>query len=204
MEESRARMAELTDKVGLSDDEKKEIVDFGKKAYPLIFGYFKIFNSCCRKREEAGIHNYIKDEFVRARFDKFLREGGDIEKIRQGKVDEEYLISDDIEEFKKAEKIMHAEVAKETVSEISGGRKGEYEEYVADGSAILEKIEEKLAALRKMAGELPDQSAEIFVKIAELSQRWVNFANEPSVADVDELLEFYGAVESIEGGEVDV
>lgn len=59
--------------VTISDDKRERMIEFAKMAYPQIYAYMKIFNTCCRIKEEIGIHKFIKDENIRARFDKFLR-----------------------------------------------------------------------------------------------------------------------------------
>lgn len=188
---------------GILDDEKKEaaeiqdraeMINFAKKAYPQIYAYMKIFNSCCRRKEELGIHNLIKDDGLRARFDKFLREGGDIEKLKQGKVEEEFLSPDDLELFKKAEGKMHKDVAKETLEEIKDSRKAEFDEFAKEGEEKLRKTEEKVGFLREMAAKSPNFGNEILEKIDELEERWANLGNEPQEQDVVELLEYYNSV----------
>lgn len=199
LEEEKKALALLLGKDKLSEAETKQAVDFARRAYPHIFAYFKVFNSCCRKKEEAGIHKLIKEDYIREHFDKFITEGGDIEKIRQGRVEEEYLTSEDVEVFKKAEAKMHEEVAEETCAEIVGARKAEFDEYVKTGEDIVKKVEEKITALRNMASDAPEWSVEIFGKIAELDGRWLNIGNEPSEQDVNELLDYFGSVVNIQG-----
>lgn len=200
-EGERQELSGFAVKDELVEGDKNQIIVLCKKAYPQIFAYLKIFNSCCRKKEELGIHKSIKDESVRARFDKFIGDGGDIEKLKQGKVDEEYLSGEDLEIFKKAERKMHEEVAEETRAEISGSRKAEFDDYAKTGEEAVKKIDKKIAALRRLAQDSPEWSAEIFGKIAELEDRWANFGNEPQETDVNELLDYFGSVVNIEGGE---
>lgn len=192
---------------GILDEEKKEaanikdgaaMVDFAKKAHPQIFAYMKIFNTCCRVKEEIGIHKFIADEHIRARFDKFLREGGDIEKIRRGKVDEEYLTEGDLTAFREAEAEVHREVHKETREEIHKSRKTEFEEFMREGEKEVRGVEEKIVVLREMAGKSADFGGEILEKIGELEERWANFGNEPQEQDLAELLEYYNSVIGIE------
>ncbi|MFA5133524.1 MAG: hypothetical protein WC459_01845 [Patescibacteria group bacterium] len=177
---------------GEGDAEK--IVLFSKTAYPSIYAYQKIFNTCCRVKEEIGIHKFIKDENCRLRFDKFLREGGDIEKIRTGKIDDEYLSAGDMAAFKEAEAEVHKIVHKETREEIGGSRKDEFENFKKEGEERLRKIEEKIGLLRKMADEFPEWRTEILDKINELEERWVDPGSEPQEIDLTELLEYYGSV----------
>lgn len=190
--------AEKKEAAGLGVGDEKKIIEFAKAAYPRIYAYMKIFDGCCRVKEEIGIHKFIKDENICSRFDKFLREGGDIEKIRQGKVDEEYLSSADLEVFREAEREMHKVVAEETRTEIKGAKKAEFDNYIKEGEEKLQKVEEKMAVLRHMAAESPEWGNEILDKISELEERWINFGNEPQVIDVDELLEYYSSVINVE------
>jgi len=178
----------------LGAEEKNKIVGFVKMAYPYIYAYGKIFNTCCRAKEEIGIHKFIKDEAVRERFDKFVREGGDIEKIRQGKIDEEYLSAGDMAVFKESEAEVHKTVHKETREEIVGSRKVEFENFKKEGEERLRKIEEKIGLLKKMASESPEWGSEILDKVSELEERWASLGNEPQEIDVAELLEYYGSV----------
>lgn len=178
--------------------DRAEMLGFAKMAYPQIYAYMKIFNGCCRKKEELGIHNDIKDEGVRARFDKFVRGGGDIEKLKQGKVEEEFLSREDLELFKKAESEMHKEVAKETREEIKGSKKAEFLEFVKEGEEKLRKVEEKIKLLREMAAKSPEFGNEILEKVDELEERWANSGNEPQEQDVVELLEYYNSVMEVE------
>ena len=177
--------------------DEKEIVDFAKKAYPYVYAYLQIFNSCCRPKEEIGIHKFIKDESSRSRFDKFLKDGGDIEKIRSDKVKEEYLSAADLELFKKAEADVHKEVHKETKAEIIGKRKAEFEQYIIEGREKFDKVESKIAVLKKLANESPDWRGEILEKIDRLKERWASYSNEPTELDVTELIEYYGSVANI-------
>ncbi|MBU1180238.1 hypothetical protein KJ885_04805 [Patescibacteria group bacterium] len=179
----------------LTDEERKRIVEFGKKAFPYIYAYGKVFNECCRLREEIGIHNSIKDEGARKRFDKFLKDGGDVEKIKYGKVDEEYLSGDDIEKFKKAEAEVHKTVHCEVRDRIEKVDKEKFNEYVEEGKKKVEEIEEKIGNLRRMAGELPEYASEINQKIKEMEERWVNYSNEPQAEDLNELLEYYNSIQ---------
>lgn len=192
---------------GILEAEKEEaakikdraaMLTFAKMAYPQIYAYMKVFNGCCRPKEERGIHNDIKDEAVRARFDKFLREGGDIEKLKQGKVEEDYLSAGDLAAFREAEAEMHKVVAKETREEIKGSKKAEFWEYVKEGEKKLRKVEEKIGLLREMAGKSPEFGNEILEKIDELEERWANSGNEPQEQDVAELLEYYNSVMEVE------
>jgi len=185
--------------VTISDGKRDKMIDFAKKAYPRIYAYMRIFNTCCRVKEEIGIHKFIKDENIRARFDKFLHEGGDIEKIRQNKVEEEYLSADDMAAFKDAEREVHKEVHKETREEIHKSRKAEFEEFVKEGEVKVRRIDEKIRLLRELAAKLPDWQGEISAKTNEMEERWVNFGNEPQEQDLIELLEYYNSVGEVEG-----
>jgi len=185
--------------VTISDDKRERMIGFAKMAYPQVYAYMKIFNSCCRAKEEKGIHNDIKDEGARARFDKFVRGGGDIEKLKTGKVEEEFLSPDDLELLKKAEEKMHKEVAKETREEIGGSKKAEFEEYVREGGERAGRVEDKIKLLREMAGKSPDFGNEILEKIDELEERWANLGNEPQEQEAVELLEYYNSVAEVEG-----
>lgn len=176
---------------------KKEIVDFAKKAYPYVYAYLQIFNSCCRVKEEMGIHKFIKDENSRSRFDKFLRGGGDIEKIRTNKVEEEYLSGADLELFKEAEADAHKEVHEETKAEIVGRRKKEFEAFIKEGGEKLKKVEDKIALLQKFGDQSPEWRTEIVEKINQMEERWASYGNEPAEQDAAELLEYYGSVENI-------
>ncbi|PIR66539.1 MAG: hypothetical protein COU51_03300 [Parcubacteria group bacterium CG10_big_fil_rev_8_21_14_0_10_36_14] len=182
----------------LTEDDARQIVEFGKKSFPYVYAYSKVFDDCCRIKEEAGIHNFIEDESVRKRFDKFLRDGGEVEQIKQGKVHEEYLSREDVLAFQNAEREVHKEVHREVAERIAGQDKEKFGEYVEEGKKKVLLIEEKIANLRQMAGELPEHSSEINQKIMELEERWVNYSNEPQIQDLDELLEFYGAVATAE------
>jgi len=180
-----------------NSQDKEQIINFAKKAYPYVHGYLRIFNSCCRLKEEMGIHKFIKDEGIRARFDKFVHEGGDIEKIRQGKVEEDYLSVDDLAALKEAEREVHEDVHKETKAEIRGKRKAEFESYVKDGAEKLNKVEEKIAILRRLGDRSPEWRTEIIGKISELEERWASYNNEPTEQDVAELLEYYDSVANL-------
>ncbi len=184
--------------VTLSDDKRERMIEFAKMAYPQIYAYMKIFNTCCRIKEEIGIHKFIKDEGVRARFDKFLHEGGDIEKIRQNKVEEEYLSASDMAAFKEAEREVHAQVHVETREEINKSRKAEFDEFVKEGEARVRLVQEKIGLLRQLSSKLPDWQAEILSKADEMDERWANFGNEPTEADLAELLEYYNSVAEVE------
>lgn len=183
------------DAENLSEDDRKKVIEFAKSAYPYVFGYKKVFDDCCRLKEEVGIHNFIKDEGVRARFDKFIREGGDTEDIRQGKIQEEYLSEDDLMEFEKAERNVHEEVHEEVQKRIEGQDKEKFEEFVKQGKEKVEEINEKIRALREMGGEMPEYSEEIDEKIIELEDRWVSYDNEPQSEDLNELLEYYNSLQ---------
>lgn len=186
------------EKETLRDEEKKQIIEFGKNAFPYVYAYSKIFDDCCRIKEEAGIHNYIKDESVRKRFDKFLQDGGEVEQIRQGKVHEEYLSEEDVRAFQDAEREVHREVHREVAERIAGQDREKFHEYAEEGKEKIRKVEDKLANLRQMTAELPEYASEINQKIMEMEERWVNYGNEPKEQDLDELLDYYGAVATAE------
>lgn len=188
---------------GILDDEKRmaekfqdgaEMVNFAKTAYAPVYAYMKIFDSCCRVKEEMGIHKFIKDEGARARFDKFLREGGDIEKIRAGKVEEDYLSPGDMAVFREAEAEVHKQVHRETREHIAGARKAEFDGCKKEGEEKMRATEEKIGLLRKMADESPEWREEILDKVGELEERWANPGNEPQTIDAEELLEYYGSI----------
>ncbi len=180
--------------VTLSDDKRERMIEFAKMAYPQIYAYRKIFNTCCRIKEEIDIHKFIKDEGVRARFDKFLREGGDIEKIRQNKVHEDFLSVSDMAALKEAEREVHKDVHKETREEIYKSRKTEFEEFVKEGEARVRRTDAQIVLLRELSAKLPDWQKEILEKIGEMEVRWINPGNEPAEQDLAELLEYYNSV----------
>lgn len=178
----------------ISEEEKKEIIEFGKRAFPYVYAYTKVFDDCCRIKEEAGIHNYIKDANVRKSFDKYIREGGEVEQIRQGKVDEDYLSEDDIKMFMDAEREVHKEVHREVQERIEGQDKEKFGQYVEEGKTKVDRVDAGISNLRQIAGEAPEYSEEIFEKIEEINARWVNYKNEPQEEDLNELLSYYSSV----------
>ncbi len=184
--------------VTISDDKRERMIEFAKMAYPQIYAYMKIFNTCCRIKEEIGIHKFIKDTDVRARFDKFLHEGGDIEKIRQNKVLEEYLSASDMALFKEAEHEVHRIVHQETWEEIHKSRKMEFDEFVKEGEEKVRRIDAQIGSLRELSAKLPNWQVEIMGKVDEMEERWVNFGNEPAEQDLAELLEYYNSVAEVE------
>jgi len=195
LKEEKKVVQELAQKEILSEDEKKQVIEFAKKAYPYNYAYLHVFNECCRVKEEVEIHNFLKDEGLKKRFDKFLKDGGDIEKIRQGRVDEEYLSEDDIEKFRNAEADVHKEVHRDVVKRIDGIDKEKFDEYVEEGKKKVVTINEKTSLLHQTATEAPEWSGQIFEKIKEMEERWVNYENEPQTEDLDELLEYYNSVQ---------
>jgi len=176
------------------EDLKKRAIMIGKEAYPHLYAYFKVYNDCCRVKEEIGIHKSLKDQNQRARFEKFLDDGGDVEKIRQGKVDEIYLSKDDIEAFRQAEAQVHGNAHKEVEDRIRTNEKSRFETFVKEGEEKRNFIDKKISALRDFAVENGEWSSEIYNKIDELEARWVNFANEPTAEDLDEVLDYFNSV----------
>jgi len=177
-----------------SEDLKKRAIIIGREAYPYFYAYFKIYNDCCRVKEEIGIHNFLKDKTQCSRFNKFLQDGGDIEKIRQGNVDEIYLTAEDIKAFAKAEAQVHNEAHQEVNSIIVKEEKSRFEDFVKEGEEKRNFIDKKISALRDFATENGEWGNEIFTKIDELEKRWVNFTNEPTAEDLDEVLDYYNSV----------
>lgn len=178
----------------LSDKEKKQIISFGKEAFPYVYAYIKVFDDCCRIKEEAGIHNYIKDEGIRKSFDKFIRDGGEVEQIRQNKIEEEYLSESDVEVFMNAEREVHKEVHREVRERIEGIDREKFNEYVNEGKDKVERVDSGIDGLRQLAGRAPDYSEEIFEKINKLEERWANYKNEPQQEEIIELLEYYNSI----------
>jgi len=195
LKDERKEIEKMAQKESLTNEEKKQVIKFAKKAYPYNFAYLEVFNECCRVKEEIGIHNFLKDEGAKSRFDKFLKNGGDIEKIRQGKVDEDYLGEDDIEKFKKAEADVHKGVHQDVTKRVEGVDREKFNEYLEEGKKRVEGVNAGVVNLRQMASELSEWNTEILIKVEEMEERWVNHGNEPTSEDLSELLEFYNSIQ---------
>ena len=189
--EEMLREAEALTAAG-DDEIEEKIIVFGKEIYPARSAHLKLYRKYVKGGEETAIRAELP-EGLKERFDKFLVDLGDVEKLAELDLAETDLTEPDRETLFAAEQKVHAEVHKKC-SELIRGEKGqEFEAAVKDAYDELKVMEEKVSELRHLAEANPDFGSEILSKARHFE---LDIATDRGVipGDIQEEIDFYSGI----------
>lgn len=175
------------------DDEIVEkIIAFGKEIYPARSAHLKLYRLYVKGGEEAAIRAELPEE-LKERFDKFLVDLGDVEKLVDLNLAETDLTEVDRQNLLAAEQKVHTEIHKKCTELIRGGKKDDFEAMVRDAYDELKLMEEKINELRHLAESNPDFGSEILSKARNFE---LGIATDRGVipGDIQEEIDFYSGI----------
>lgn len=192
-----ARKGEMLREVGglaaAGDDEIEEkIIVFGKEIYPARSAHLNLYRKYVKGGEEAAIRAELP-EGLKERFDKFLVDLGDVEKLAELDLAETDLTEVDRETLLAVEQKVHAEIHKKCLELIRGDKKEEFEAAIKEAYDELKLMEEKISELRHLAEANPDFGSEILSKARNFE---LGIATDRGVipGDIQEEIDFYSGI----------
>lgn len=167
-----------------------KLIEFGTELWPYTeaHGAFHKIHGAALERKLLGEK---LSPSARVELEKFVKEGGDIESVRQGDKFEHFFSPDIRAEIIEAELAAHDQVHDAMEKLMEGERR-------ADFDALLRKYQDQLAAISAKINELEklaDRSAqwhdEILDKVKTFREGFAYVERPPSLDDVNREIEYY-------------
>jgi len=189
--EEMLREAEILSAAGDEEIEEKIIV-FGKEIYPTRAAHLKLYRLYVKGGEEAAIRAALPTG-LQPRFDKFLEDLGDVEKVCAMDLREVDLTKEERGILCAAEEKVHGGAHQKCAELIRGEKSIEFETALAEARSELEFIEEKIAELRRLAEVNLEFSEEILGKVKNFE---LGIATDRGVIpdDIQEEIDFYSGI----------
>ena len=190
----KEEMLREAEKMSATDDDEIEekIIVFGKEIYPTRAAHRKLYRLYVKSGEEAAIRADLPAG-LRERFDKFLFDLGDVEKVCAMDLREADLTEADRGILCAAEAMVHNEAHQKCAELIRGEKKEEFEAALAEYQNELKTMEEKIRELRHLAAANMDLAEEILDKARNFE---LGIATDRGVspADIQEEIDFYSGI----------
>jgi len=180
---------EKNDQLALVQVEDKAI-EFGKEIWPYKEAYeafYKIYG-------EAKEHMLMREkmsEAAREALDKFVKEGGNIESVKDGVKFEHFFNSDIRAEIVNAELDAHDGVRGEMEALIGGEKKSDFEALLLKYREQLEAIAAKISEFKILAVRSEKWQAEIQDKVRTFELGLALLEPTPSLDDVKSEIQYY-------------
>lgn len=169
-------------------------VEFGKEIWPYREAYQELYDEHGRAHEEALLREGLHEE-LRPKYEKFLAEKGNIERVRGQLAGLDlYFTSDEQAEIVKAELVAHDKIHGELERLIAGEKQEEYFAALEKWKKKQEQILEALAKLRGFATRSPKWAGEILGKVRTFEQGFGFLERPVSLMDVMGEIEYYEGI----------
>jgi len=172
------------------EDIEARLIEFGAELWPYCEAheaFHKIHGAEAEKRLIAGKLSPPS----RVEFEKFVKQGGDIESVRQGDKFEHFFSPEIRAEIVAAELSAHDEIHEEMEKLMAGDKRRDFD-------ALLASYREKMAAIFKKIGELEalgrkpsDWQSEILDKAKVFREGFAYIERAPSLDDVAREIQYY-------------
>lgn len=175
------------------------IAELGKDSWPYRKAYEEIYANYGRSSEESFLLDNL-DRGIREKYERFLHEGGKINHIENAKSAEALMKASPFERYFSPEEkfaieqalLLARDAARSEINGlINGQRKTEYEKLVGEYRSRQGRIEEKMAALRQMAGVSPKWQPVIADRLQTLEGGWSVVEQGLNEALLDRELEYW-------------
>lgn len=203
---SKARKEEMLSKVEQYIEDsgadlaaiEETMIRFGKEIWPYRESYVKIYEQYGRKPEEERIATFLSGE-LKIKYQKFLSDRGNIEKIETGSPSlESYFTPDEQAAMVEAELKAHDEVHGKIEKMILADKQEEYQILLEQYKNEARQIEELLLQLKKIALRAPLFVEEIALKIKTFEEGFGFLERPVSVTDVQSEIDYYLGVAGLE------
>ncbi len=171
---------------------------FGKVIWPYRESYQKLYEQYGRKPEEERLAAFLSGS-LKEKYQKFLSDRGNIEKIQIGAQSlESYFTPDEQAAVVEAELKAHDEVHGKIEKMILADSKEEYQTLLDACKNEARQIEERLAELKKIAERAPAFADEIALKIKTFEEGFAILERPVSITDVQSEVDYYLGVAGLE------
>ncbi len=172
------------------EDIEAKLIEFGAELWPYSEAH-EAFHKIHGAAEEKRLMAEKLSPAARSEFEKFVKDGGDIESVRRGDKFEHFFSPEIRAEIVDAELAAHDEVHERMEKLLSGDKRQDFE-------ALLANYREKLAAIVKKVGELEalgrrpsPWQAEITDKVKTFREGFAYVERPPSLDDVSREIQYY-------------
>lgn len=202
----KARKAEMLAKADqyLSDFEvaigtvAETMINFGKEIWPYRESYQKLYEQYGRKPEEERLAAFLSGG-LKEKYQKFLADRGNIEKIKVGSPSlESYFSPDEQAAVVEAELKAHDEAHGQIEKMILTDKQEEYQTWLEQYKNEEHQITERLMELKKIAERAPVFADEIAEKIKTFEEGFGFLDHPVGMADVQSEIDYYLGVAGLE------
>lgn len=184
----------LDDLIAPVEEIENIAVEFGKEIWPYREAYQELYDEYGRAREEALLREGLQEE-LRPKYEKFLAEKGNIERVRGQLASLDlYFTSDEQAEIVKAELVAHDKIHGELEKLVAGGKQEEYFSALEKWKKKQEQILEALTKLRGFATRSPKWGDEILAKVKTFEQGFGFLERPVGLMDVMGEIEYYEGI----------
>ena len=177
---------------------QETMIHFGKEIWPYRESYQKMYEQYGRKPEEELIATFLSGG-IKEKYQKFLTDRGNIEKIKSGSPTlESYFITDEqaaiVEAELKAHDEIHGKIEKMILTENQEEYYGLLEQYKNEER----QIEDRLVELKKIAEHAPSFKDEILEKVKTFEEGFGFLERPVTLADIQGEVDYYLGVAGME------
>jgi hypothetical protein len=172
------------------EDIEKALVAFGLELWPYCEAH-EAFHKIYGADKEKRLMAEKLSPAARAEFERFIKEGGDIESVKEGEKFESFFSPDIRAELVAAEIAAHDAIHEEMEKLVSGSRKAEFEALLKSYGEKMAAISGKISELEALAARSPERAGEIMDKAKTFREGFAYVERAPSFDDVSREIQYY-------------
>lgn len=179
---------------------EQRVIEFGKEIWPYREAYLELYEEYGRGKEEKMLAAGLGED-LRPKYEKFIAEKGNIERLRgQALSLDIYFTPDEQDEIIKAELRAHDKTHNELEKLIAGEKQEEYFGALEKRKKKQAEIEEALARLTVLAAVSEKWRAEILDKVKTFELGFGYLERPVTLLDVMGEIEYYEGIIGLENG----
>ncbi len=186
---------EFADDLTVSVEKIEETAyQFGKEIWPYREAYQELYDEYGRGAEEVALRDQLPEE-LKPKYEKFLSEKGNIERVRGQSLGLDlYFTPDEQAEIVRAELVAHDKIHGELERLIATEKQEEYFAALQAWQKKQAQIEEALQKLRGFASRSPKWGDEILAKVKTFEQGFGFIERPVTLMDVMGEIEYYEGI----------
>lgn len=168
------------------------LIAFGKELWPYHRALSELHRQYAARREEILIREKLKNNVeLFKKFDRYLDESGDIHAFKQGRGFEKFFDPEEWGALSALTMEAHDETMAEFQRECVSTRLEECNDLVGQYREELERVDAKVAALKRLAEKSEKWREEILAKARAFEEGWGAASRAPEERQVEEAIDFY-------------
>lgn len=172
------------------DDIENKLIEFGFELWPYCEAHDAFHKIHGAAKEKALMREKLSPA-AKVELDKFIKEGGDIESVKDGDKFEHFFSPDIQAELIAAEVEAHDEVHEEMEKLLSGERRADFDALLKSYQERLSMIVKKIQELESLAARSPQWAAEIMDKVKTFKEGFAYVERPPALDDVAREIQYY-------------